>query len=216
MLFVSFVINCLIVIMVAFSLYAMYTGWNFMGEKGAMEAMGKEMFRFFTIDSNILMGICSLVMAIGQGCVLFGVSAEVNTIYYVFKYMGTSAVMLTFLVTTFFLVPQFKNPIILFYNSNLFFHLVVPLLSLLSFIILERTKLIPFKLTLFGVLPTMIYAIYYVTEIYRHIVDGKVDKHYDFYNFTNGKKEMTPIAAIVVVTISYLIGLLIWFLNRGM
>ncbi len=210
----SLIINIAIVIMVAFSLYAMYVGFNFMGKRGAMEAMGSEMFRYFTIDSNILMGICSLIMAIAELMVALGCLNEMPSLIYIIKLMGTSAVMLTLLVTTFFLAPQFKNPIILFYNSNLFFHAIVPILAFVSFVFLEKGTDLPLSSTIIGALPTMAYAVYYVKGIYRHLKDGKVDKHYDFYNFTGGKKEMTPIAAVVVITIAYLISILIWFLNR--
>lgn len=209
----SFIINCLIVIMVSISLYAMYTGWNFMGEKGAMEAMGNEMFRYFTIDSNILMGVCSLIMAIFEAMVLTGRMNILPEYVYIIKLMGTSAVMLTFLVTAFFLVPQFEKPIVLYYNSNLFFHAVVPVLALISFVFMENASL-GFMSTVYGVLPTVIYAIYYVNGILKHLDNGEVDKHYDFYNFTGGKKEMTGIAAMVVITIAYLISVLVWFLNK--
>ena len=67
--------------------------------------------------------------------------------------------------------------------------------------------------TIYGVIPTMFYAVFYVEEILRHLKDGKVDKYYDFYNFTGGKKEMVGVAAVVVTGISYLISILIWVLN---
>lgn len=209
----SLIINIAIVVMVVFSLYAMYIGFNFMGKRGAMEAMGSEMFRYFTIDSNILMGICSLVMAVAELMVILGYSNELSSVIYIIKLMGTSAVMLTLLVTTFFLVPQFKNPIILFYNSNLFFHAIVPILALVSFVFVENGIDLPLSSSIVGALPTMVYAMYYVGEIYRHLNNGKVDKYYDFYNFTGGKKEMIPVSATVVIVISYLISLILWFLN---
>ena len=211
----SLIINVAIVIMVAFSLYAMYVGFNFMGKKGEMEALGNEMFRYFTIDSNILMGICSLVMAIAETMVILGYSNELSPVIYTVKLMGTSAVMLTLLVTTFFLVPQFKNPIVLFYNSNLFFHAVVPILAFVSFVFVENGINLPLSSSIIGALPTMIYAVYYVEEIYRHLDNGRVDKYYDFYNFTGGKKEMIPVSATVVIVISYLISLMVWFLNSA-
>lgn len=210
---ISFVLNCLIVAMVAFALYAMFSGWDFMRKENALSSIGLDIFRFFTIDSNVLMGICALVVAIAQLQVLTGKASEVSTIIYAIKLMGTSAVMLTFLVTVFFLVPQFEKPMILFYNSNLFFHLVVPLVSLLSFVLFEREANLPLSYSLLGALPTVIYAIYYISSIFKHLKNGQVDRKYDFYNFLNGKKEAAPIAASIVILISYLISLLIWFMN---
>ncbi len=213
MLWISFLLNCLIVAMVAFSAYAMFTNFNFMSEEGAFQSEGFKMFRFYTIDSNVLMGFCSLIMAIAEGRVLLGYTAELSSAVYTIKLMGTSTVMLTFLVTAFFLVPQFEHPIFLYVNSNLFFHGVVPIVALLSFVLFERGTGLSISATYIAVLPTILYAVFYVTQIYRHLDHGKVDPAYDFYNFTFGKKEILPIVAVIVVLIAYAIGAVIWLLN---
>lgn len=213
MISVSLIINISIFLLVLFSVITMYCGIDFMKKEGVLEVQGKEMFRFFTIDSNVLMGLCSLIMAFYEFLFLTGKIEILPTFIFTIKLMGTSAVMLTFLVTIFFLVPQYKNPKVLFYNSNFFFHLIVPILACISFVFFEKTNTIHFVYTLYGILPTFIYAIYYVIEIYCHLDHGKVSKHYDFYNFTFGNIKLMPISASVVLLISYLITLSLWILN---
>lgn len=211
--YISFAINICIVLLVLFSVITMFLGIDFMKKEGTLEVKGIEMFRFFTIDSNVLMGISSLIMVVAQLSVFLGYKNDIANYVYIIKLMGTSAVMLTFLVTIFFLIPQYKNPLVLFYNSNLFFHLIIPILAFISFVFFEKTKSISLINTLFGVLPTFLYAIYYITEIYRHLDNGKVSRYYDFYNFTFGNIKLMPISGTIVLLISYLISLLLWLFN---
>jgi len=211
---VSLILNILIVAMELFALAAMYFRWDFMGKAGELEGPGKRMFRYFTIDSNILLGLCSLIMAVAEIRVLSGTSASLPAWVYGVKLMGTTAVMLTFLVTVCFLVPQFEKPMSLFYNSNLFLHLIVPLLAAVSFVFTEPTDVLPFGAAAVGVLPTVLYGIYYVGQIFTHLADGKPDKKYDFYNFLGGKLRRAPIAIIAVLAVSFLLSLLLWWANR--
>lgn len=211
--YISFAINICIVLLVLFSVITMFLGIDFMKKEGTLEVKGIEMFRFFTIDSNVLMGISSLIMVVAQLSVFLGYKNDIANYVYIIKLMGTSAVMLTFLVTVFFLIPQYKNPMVLFYNSNLFFHLIIPILAFISFVFFEKTESISLINTLFGVLPTFLYAIYYIEEIYKHLDNGKVSQYYDFYNFTFGNIKLMPISGIIVLIISYLISLLLWLFN---
>lgn len=212
---ISLILNLLIVLMVSFASVAMFVGWHFMGRVSDLRDEGFKMFRFFTIDSNIVMGICSLIVTYGEYEVLAGKKEILSPIYYVIALIGTSAVTLTFIVTVFFLAPQWKKPIVLFYNSNFFYHLCVPIVSIITFIFFEKTKEIPLNSVILGVLPVTIYGIYYVINVFTHLDNGKVSKKYDFYNFVNGKKEVAGIAAIVILVVSYLISWLLWLVNRG-
>jgi len=210
---ISFILNCLIFILVLFSLIAMFFDWNFMGIKGNLERPGMGMFCYFTIDSNVFAGICCFIMAIAELRVLTGRSAALSSCIYTLKLMGSSAVLLTFLVTFCFLMPQFKNPLSLLYNSNLFFHMIVPLLAGLSFVFLESPSNLPWKASLLGTIPTFFYAAYYMYNVFTHLQDGKPDKHYDFYNFLGGDLRRTPVVLIVILLVSYLLSLLLWFTN---
>ena len=213
-LWISFILNCAVAFMVIFALAAGLAGWNFMGVEGSMDEPGLSLFKYFTVLSNILAGICCIGAAAGELLFLTGVSEKLSPVLYVLKFIGSSAVTLTLMVTAFFLRPQFENPASLYYNGNLFFHLIVPVVSDLSFIFFERHAPISFPETLLGPLPTVLYTVFYTTRVFRHLDNGRVDKNYDFYNFLNGKKEAAPAVIPIIISISYLLGLLLWWFNR--
>lgn len=210
---ISFILNCLIVFMVLFSFAAMFCGWNFMGKTGELESTGLSMFRFFTIDSNVLVGVCSIFMACAELRVLVGTTAELETWVYVIKLMGSSAVMLTLMVTIFFLAPNEEKPMALFYNSNLFFHLVVPIVAGISFAFAERTDSLSFGYAIFGAIPTFLYAFFYLINVVTHLTEGKPDRKHDFYNFLDGKTARIPAVIVVILSVSYGLSVLLWWLN---
>lgn len=211
---ISFLLNCAIVLMAAFSFIAMFIGWDFMGKKGQLEAPGVEMFKYFTIDSNVLMGVCSLIVLCAQIPVLLGKATALAPLFYGIKLMGTSAVMLTLLVTVGFLTPKSHHPEKLYYNSNFFFHLVIPITAAISFMCTEHADTLPATAALVGIVPTAVYEIYYIWNVMTHLKDGEVDRDYDFYNFLGGNKNLAAIAAIIILVISFGISLLLWWGNR--
>ena len=94
-------LNLIIVFFVLIS-----TLWMMSGITGGPLSAGKlAMFRFFTVDSNILMGIIALLAALEQRKVLKGRKERVCPATYVLLLTGTVGVTLTMLVTIFFLEP---------------------------------------------------------------------------------------------------------------
>ena len=60
----AFCLNLLIFVSVVFSTTAMLTGFNFMGGSGVLSAANWLAFRYFTVDSNVLAGLVSLLYII--------------------------------------------------------------------------------------------------------------------------------------------------------
>ena len=87
----------------------------------------------------------------------------------------------------------------MFKNSNLFYHLIIPLLSIITFTIFESTDKIKFKDTFVGIITMFIYSIFYLVNVLIHVENGLQ-------------------AAFVVIPIMYLITYFIscglWFLNK--
>ena len=210
----SFIMNILIFIIVVLGIIFMMTGFKFMGNHEVLSSTGLSPFRFYTVDSNIFVGISALILIIYESLLLKGKIKEIPKYAYVIKYIGTVAVTLTFLVTLLYLAPMFGDKFILLYlNSNLLFHLIVPLLSIISFVFLERIKL-DFKYTFYGVSTMLIYGIYYGINAYVHQIDGIVPTEYDWYGFVRGGISSMYIVYIVMFIITYGISFVIYKLNK--
>ena len=213
---ISLVLNILIVIFTIFATTAMFTGFKFMhGHDVVLQSTKLGMLRFFTVQSNILMGIIALFFAVLEIKLLKGKIEEISTKAYVLKLMATTAVGLTFLVVSAYLGPITEYGIIaMIMNSNLFFHLITPLLSMICFATFERTNKVKFKYTFWGIIPTFLYAIYYMINIFVHMENGKVSPVYDWYWFVQNGVWTAIIVVPLMFLITYLITLILWKINK--
>ena len=171
------------------------------------------MFRFFTVDSNMFMGIVSLIFIFKEIELLKG--KEIEKKYYILKLMSTTSVGLTFLVVFAYLGPITEYGIkSMVTNSNLFFHLLIPLISMINFVFFEKTDKLKLKDTKYGLIPMFIYALFYITNILIHMENGKVSTVYDWYWFVQNGIWTIVIVIPVIFSITYLISLIMWKLNR--
>ena len=184
---------------------------------GVLTTSGAEMFKFFTIDSNVLMGIIALFTALQLRQVIRGQREDLSTACYVWYLAGTVGVTLTMLVTVVFLeptmAPQF-GLFALFAGSNFLLHLFNPLLAIVTFTVFEKTRKIPFRHTLTGIVPMVLYAVFYVANCMRHAVNGMVDIAYDWYGFLAGGVKTVWIVIPVIFLFTWLISVALWRLNR--
>ena len=159
---ISLAINICIFIFTILASIIMFTGFKFMhGTDIVLESTKLGMFRFFTVDSNSLMGIVALVFAIKEIQLLKEEIKDIPLKYYILKLMATSAVSLTFFVVFAYLGPISEGGIpIMLMNSNLFFHLIIPVLSILNFVLFEKTDKIKFKHVFSGLIPTLLYGVF--------------------------------------------------------
>lgn len=213
---ISLCINLIIFIMVIFASIAMFTGFKFMhGIEPKLESTKIGMFRFFTVDSNVFMGIMALVFVIKEIELLKGELDEIPTKFYILKLMSTTGVVLTFLTVFGYLGPISKGGIpSMLMNSNLFFHLLIPLLSIINFTVFERTNKLVFKHSFCGIIPTLIYAAYYSINVFLHMENGKVSTLYDWYWFVQGGVWQFVIVSPLMLAVTYIISLLLWRFNK--
>lgn len=212
---ISLVLNIIIVLLTIFSFFLMFTGLKIMsGEEVLVTSSRIGLFKFFTVDSNLFMGITALIFMIEEINVLRNGKKEINTFLYVLKLAATSAVTLTLLVVFLYLGPVSGNLKMMLMNSNLFMHLITPLVSIITFALFERTIKIKFKYTLYGVLPTILYSFFYVTNILVHMENGKVSPVYDFYWFVQNGVKTAFIVVPVMILFSYIICICLWFMNK--
>lgn len=213
---VSFIINIIILIMTVNAIIMSVMGINFMyGYEPSSDLTGVPMYSYFTVQSNIFMGIISFIFANREYQIMKGKKKDIPFIYYIIKFIGTVSVSLTFFVVFGYLGFVSKGAHIpLLRNSNLFFHLIIPLISIINFLFFEKTDKIKFRHTFFGILPTALYEVYYVINIVINMKHGNVTPSTDWYYLTQNGIFMPLIVAPAMIAITYLISLIIWRLNK--
>ncbi|MBR3673467.1 MAG: hypothetical protein IKN65_04135 [Clostridia bacterium] len=214
---ISLIINIIIVILTVIASVIMFTGFRFMyGYEIVLESTKLGMLRFFTVDSNMFMGIVALLFAIDEINVLQEKRDDISINKYILKLMGTSGVGLTFLIVFTYLgqISEYGLSSLLM-NSNLFFHLIIPIFSILNFIIFEKTDKMNYKYTFYGIIPTVAYAIYYLSNILYHMENGEVSVKYDWYWFVQNGIWTAVIVAPTILVLSYVISYVLWILNKN-
>ena len=158
---------------------------------------GASAFHYFTVQSNVFCAAAALLMCF------------VPSLRWVWtlKYIGTAAVTVTMLTVFLFLGPNMGYKKLLT-GSELFMHLVTPLLAILSFFFLEKRHM-PLSTALLGVLPVLLYGLLYLHKVVRVSAEKRWE---DFYGFNkNGK---WPISFAVMVLGAFAISLGFMFLQN--
>lgn len=170
-------------------------------------AFGKNIFiehsiaiEYYTNDSNIIALISSLLFIIFY--------KKEKEIIKDIRFIATSCLTVTFLVVIFILCPMYNfNYKLLMFTDNFFiFHTLVPILSIFSYITLEDRSNKNYLCLVF----TIIYSIILVTLNILNIVDGP----YPFLKVTNQSIFTTLLWGIIIIGGSYIIGILLNFLNK--
>ena len=161
---------------------------------------GKFALRFFTTLSNILCAAACLLTALAMNA--GGVPEWIWTL----KYIGTAAVTVTMLTVLLFLAPSFgKGALkVLLSGTDLFMHLITPLLALVSFCVFERQRM-TFYESLWGLLPVLLYGPLYLYKILFAPPEKRWD---DFYGFNKQGKWPVAFAAMVAGTFAICMALM--------
>ena len=212
---ISLVLNIIIVVFTIIACIIMFTGFKFMEGDLILETTKIGMFKFFTVDSNIFMGLVAFIFSIQEIKLLKGKISEISLKTYILKLMGTVSVALTFFTVFCYLGQIVEGGVFrLLKNSNLFLHLIIPVLSIVNFCIFEKTDRLKFKFTFLGILPTILYAIFYLTNILIHLENGRVSTKYDWYWFMQGGIWQMFIVPPFMLLVTYIISVGLWRINK--
>ena len=156
---------------------------------------GRFAFRFFTTQSNVLCACGALLTA------AFLLSGDVPRWAWTLKYVGTAAVTVTMLTVLFFLWPVIgkEGPKVLLTGSDLFLHLINPLLAIASFCFFEKRGM-SFLWSLWGMVPVLVYGQHY---LYRIVCAPEGKRWDDYYRFNQQGK--WPLAFFLMVLGTFLI-----------
>lgn len=158
----SIICNLVIVVFTMVASFILFSGIKItLGTELVLETGRLGMFQFFTVDSNIFMGIVALLFMIKEMEFLKGKIKEIPKSYYLLKLIATTSVVLTFVIVFIYLGPIFEGGTIsMLRNSNIFLHLLMPLLSMITFMFFEKTDVINIKNTFVSIIPMSIYGIF--------------------------------------------------------
>ena len=124
---------------------------------------------YYTHDSNLLALITSTIY-------LFFIlrKKELPKWASLLKYTSTLALTITFLIVLFVLIPMdhFNFEFYLFNKAMLYFHLICPILALISFLFFEKHKISGLKDNIRALYYTVIYTIVLIILNVIKVVDG--------------------------------------------
>ena len=163
-------------------------------------------FFYFTTLSNLFLGVASAIMAVYSAIAIKTdkLPRPVTNI----KYVSTVATTLT-LTTVFvvFIAIMGAKPIDVLSGANLFFHLIIPVLGLISVTVFEQYNKIKFRTVFLALVPAVVYGIIYGLGYYFKWEFFKDDP----YAFVG----MHPlVASLVVFSILFVVATIVWGLCR--
>lgn len=154
---------------------------------------------YYTNDSNLLALVASLLFI-----VFYNKDRELVRDV---RFIATSCLTVTFLVVIFILVPMynFNYKLLMFTDTFLILHTIVPILSIFSYVVLEDKS----NKDYLCLAMTIIYAIVLVILNLLFIVEGP----YPFLMVTTQNPFMTLLWGVIIIGGSYTIGVLLNRLN---
>ena len=204
-------INAIAVVLVIAGLVIMF---NFNPEGNELVSHGVENFKYFTVLSNVFWGLVAFsqlsfdILSVVSDKKIEGLESR----FRIAKLIATTAVGLTFFTIAFFLWPVYKLPG-MYSGSNLFFHLIVPLLAMVDFVLLEGEEKIPFKATFIAIIPTFLYACFYLANILINGV-GKWPDTNDWYGYLNWGYIGGAVIFVVTILVTWLMACMLrWVSN---
>ena len=205
-IFAALLLNIAVVIATA-SIVASY----FFYSRNPLVKSGFDSFQFFTTDSNVLAALSSLVMIPYEVQILRGKRKKLPHAAIVFKYIGMTSVMLTFLTVMVLLMPTY-GAVFTLLGTTFYMHLTGPLTALATFLFLETDSKIKLPETVLAIIPSLLYGAVYLTQVV--FIGEKNGGWSDFYTFNRGG--YWYIAMVVIIGVTYLIAVLTRLVHNKM
>ncbi len=181
-------------------------------QPGSENMTGLGFFKAFTVLSNVYAGIAALIVAIYALINLVKKQNNYPKWLMIAFLAAVDGVMMTFLVTVFFLGPQFvmkgQNYFKLFAGNLFFLHFLDPLLCILVMMFFINRFKFNWKHYFFGIVPVFLYSC-----VYAPMVLSGTWK--DFYGFTfGGKYYLVPLVLVVVYGLGYLFAFIVGIVHN--
>ena len=202
----SFVGNILVFLLVLAGVIVMLTAGD-----GELAERNITVFKYFTFQSNVFMGIVAFVYGYYQLLIIRKKIDKLPHVLLVFNHVGATAVGLTFIIVILFLAPGYGFDK-MYNNANLFFHALVPVMAMINYMFFEKECKIKFFDTFFAMIPPTLYGIVYFIVVASQNGYGNVK--IDFYMFGKNGPLVGAFNFIAIISIAYVIGLILFFVNH--
>ena len=183
--------------------------WFMMASSRGIEALtatGLYSLKFFTVLSNLLLGAASLVYAVYLVRYLRS-GLIVPKWAHLLKFAGTVAVTVTLMTVLLFLGPTMGYAA-MFAGVNLWLHGILPVLGIVEFVFLDTQRGLSFKESLFGVVPVVIYGIFYYGNILVNGVGVRPNTN-DWYGFSLLGEQFIPVVLAIMLLATWVFALLV-------
>lgn len=180
---------------------------------GILSGIGIISLKYFTVLSNLLMALIALACAVFELRVVRGASTDVPRALHLARFVGVNGITLTFMVVMVFLGPTIGYAA-MFIGSNLFLHLIVPLLAIATLVVPQLGRFVPMRFAPMGVLPMAAYAVFYCGNI---TINGLTSGPYgtDWYGFTMGGTVSLAVVLAIMFVGCLIIAFVLWFASGG-
>ena len=159
---------------------------------------GRKAFRFFTCQSNVFCATAALLTAVSQ------LTGSLPDWIWILKYIGTAAVTVTMMTVLLFLGPVYGYEAVMKHESDLFMHLLTPLMALVSFCVFEKRGM-SFGVSMLGLLPVVLYGGLY---LYKTVYAPEGKRWEDFYAFNRTGKWPLSFAAMLAGSFLICLGIM--------
>ncbi|MBE5736492.1 MAG: hypothetical protein E7356_03995 [Clostridiales bacterium] len=186
---VALVLNCAIILL------------EIIGAILSLQRHGWSAFLYYTEISNYSTLIISVLFVI-FGIITLVKHTHIPHIITILRYISTTMLTITIIVVVFVLIPlRPQNALfMLFGNSNLYQHLLCPVISVVSFFIFEKDQKLLHRNICYALIPTLLYGTIMLTLNFLKVVEGP----YPFlqvYEFPTHKLIVTLIVVLAMSTL---------------
>lgn len=176
----------------------------FSRKDGTLSSTGLRSLRYFTVLSNLLEGVCSILLLLSFRISRLRRAAEVG------KYIAAVAVALTFSTVMLALGPLYGYPG-MFRGANFWFHLVIPLAAMAEYTLLGEAPM-GNRENLWAVAPLLLYGAVYACV---NLFSGP-PYPFDMYGFMRWGLPAGLGVFALLTGLAFLLGLAMRKINRAL
>ena len=203
--YTSLVLNILIFVLVVTGMIVSFTIGS-----GATLDHPIDIFKYFTVQSNVFMGVVAFTYAYYQLLIINKKKENIPHVLAIFNFIAVTEVTLTCFIVAIFLAPS-AGLEKMYTKANLFFHLIVPVIAIFNHVFFIKESSIRFIETLFAIIPPLTYGIVYFIIVAAN--DAYGDLKIDIYNFGGNGPVIGALNFLAITVFAYTLGLLLYLGN---